>query len=69
VIFFGTGINPNVCFLGGMGGRTLIVSQSRKVGFFDFSRNYFFGGVEWRGWKKGVGIFCFCLFFVCDMVT
>jgi hypothetical protein len=27
------GTNPKVCFLGGMGGRSLVVSQGRKVGF------------------------------------
>jgi hypothetical protein len=52
------GINPRVCFLGGMGGRNLIDSQGRKVGFTKFPRNYFFGGVGWGGWKKGVGLFC-----------
>jgi hypothetical protein len=28
------GTNPKLCFLGGMGGRSLVVSQGRKVGFF-----------------------------------
>jgi hypothetical protein len=37
-----------------------------KVGRWDFflnSRNYFFGGVGWGGWRKGVGLFyfSFCL--------
>ncbi len=32
--FLGIGTNPKVCFLGAMGGRNLVVSQGRKVGFF-----------------------------------
>jgi len=63
------GTNPKVCFLGGMGGRSLVVSQSRKVGIFLFSGIFFFRGVGWGGWRKGVGIIFFCLFFFCDMVT
>ncbi len=52
----GRGTNPKVCFLGGMGGRSLVVSQGRKVGFvFYFRRNYSFGGVGWGGWRKGGG--------------
>jgi len=31
-LFLGMGTNPNGCFLGGMGGRRLVVSQGRKVG-------------------------------------
>ncbi len=34
MIFFGMGTNPKVCFLGGMGGGSLVVFQGRKVGFF-----------------------------------
>jgi hypothetical protein len=38
-------------FLGGMGGRSLIVFQGRKVGvFFYFPKNNFFGGVGWGGY-------------------
>jgi len=49
------GINPNVCFLGGMGGRSLVVSQGRKVGFFlIFQGNILLvvwdGVVGERGW-------------------
>jgi hypothetical protein len=33
MVFFGMGTNPKVCFLGGMGGRSLIISQTRE-GFF-----------------------------------
>jgi len=40
-----------------MGGRSLVVSQGRKVGFvFYFRRNYSFGGVGWGGWRKGGGL-------------
>jgi len=62
------GINTKVCFLGGMGGRSLVVSQSRKVGLKKFPRNYFFGGVGWGDWRKGVGIFFSCIYIFCDMV-
>ncbi len=34
VIFFGMGTNPKGSFLGGMGGRNLVVFQNKKVGFF-----------------------------------
>ncbi len=37
-----------------------------KVGRWDLknnSRDYFFGGVGWGGWGKGVGIF-FLIFFL-----
>jgi hypothetical protein len=43
------GINPRDFFLGGMGGKSLVVFQGRKVGVFYFSRNYFFGGVGQGG--------------------
>ncbi len=37
--------------------------------FFNFPRNYFFGGVGWGGWKKGLDIYIFFVFFFfCDMV-
>jgi hypothetical protein len=67
--FLGMGTNPKVCFLGGMGRRSLVVSQSRKSGFAFFQDFCFFNGVGWGGWRKGVGTFCFCLIFFCDMVT
>jgi len=43
-----------------------------KVGrwdVFNFLRNYFFGGVGWGGWRKGVGIFGFVFLSFGDMVT
>ncbi len=57
------------CFLGGMGGRSLVVSQGNKVEFFLFFKEFFFGGVGWGGWRKGVGIFFFSPFFFHNMVT
>jgi hypothetical protein len=55
------GSNPKVCFLGGMGGRSLVVFQVGRWDFINFLRNYFFGGVESGGWKKVVGIFLFTI--------
>ncbi len=43
-----------------------------KVGRWDLKkipRNYFFGGVGWGGWRKGVGIYLFIYLFYFDMVT
>jgi len=34
----GWGTNPRGCFLSGMGGKSLIVSQGRKMGIFVLSR-------------------------------
>jgi hypothetical protein len=34
-----------------------------------FFKDFFFGGVGWGDWRKGVGLFVFPLFFFCDMVT
>ncbi len=70
MIFSGMGTNPKVCFFGWHKREKFGFFQNKKVGFlFNFSRNYFFGGVGWGGWKKGVHIYNFCLFFFCDMVT
>jgi hypothetical protein len=41
------GTNPKDCFFGGMGRRSLVVFQGRKVGFFKFFEHYSFGGVGW----------------------
>ncbi len=62
------GIKPKVCFLCGMGGRSLVVFQGRKVGFFLFSKELFFWlcGMAWL--EKGGGYHYFCLFLFCDMV-
>jgi hypothetical protein len=61
------GINPKVYFLGGMGGRSLVVSQSRNVGFLKKIQGLFFWwcGMEWLekwGWyKKKIVIFSFVI--------
>jgi len=53
-MFLRMGINPKVCFLGGMGGRSLVVSQNRKAGLKKFPRIFFFwvwdGVIGERGW-------------------
>ncbi len=56
--------NAKACFLGGMGGRSFVVSQSRKVRFFKFSNELFFGGVGWGGWRKGVGIYVYLFIYL-----
>jgi hypothetical protein len=56
------GTNLKGCFLGGMGGRSLVVFQSKKVGFFYFPRNYSFGGAGWGVWRMQM------YFFFCDML-
>jgi hypothetical protein len=62
------GTNPKVCFLYGIGRRSLVVCQSRKVGFKFFSKelSFWWCGMGWL--EKGVGIFLFFLFSFCDMV-
>jgi hypothetical protein len=60
------GTNPKVCFLGGMGGRSLVVSQSRKVGIFFILQGIFFfvvwdGVVGEREWVYFVFVFFFLL--------
>jgi hypothetical protein len=56
------GINPKGCFLGGMGGRSLVVFQGRKVGLKKIPRNYSFSGVGWGVWKKLMCMFFFSFF-------
>jgi hypothetical protein len=47
--------HPKVCFLGGMGGRSLVVSQCRKMGFLRNFKKLFFWWC-WMGWlQKGGG--------------
>jgi hypothetical protein len=36
------GINPRGCFLGDMGGRSLVAFQSKKIGLNFFSKELFF---------------------------
>jgi hypothetical protein len=54
--------NPKGCFLGGKGGRSLVVFQGKKVGFFNFPRNYSFcvGSSVLKKWMH----VCFFLFFL-----
>jgi hypothetical protein len=51
------GTNPMVCFLGGLGGISLVVSQSRKVGFKKEFKELFFWWCGWGDWRKRVSIF------------
>ncbi len=44
------GTNLKGCFLGGMGGKSLVVFQSMKV------------GVGWGVWRKWMGMFFFVFF-------
>jgi hypothetical protein len=44
------GTNPRVCFLGGMGGKSLVDSQGWKVEFF-----FCWCGMGWL--EKGGGVF------------
>jgi hypothetical protein len=54
--------NPKFFFLGSMGGRSLVVFQSKKVDFFKFFKELFFWwcGMGWL--EKGGGYF-FLIFF------
>jgi hypothetical protein len=60
------GINPKVCFLGDMGRRSLVVSQSRKVRFFLKIQGINFlvvwdGAVGERGWAFFFVFFSFVI--------
>jgi hypothetical protein len=60
------GTDPKGCFLGGMVRRSLVVFQGlEKVDFFNFSRNYSFGGVGWGVCKKQMDIFFPSFFLLC----
>jgi hypothetical protein len=63
------GTNSKVYFLGGMGGRSLVVFQGRKVGCFLIFQGIIVLVVWDRvvGEKKSVFILFF-LFFFCDLV-
>jgi hypothetical protein len=52
------GTNPKVCFLGGMGGRSLVVSQGRKVELKEIFQGIILLVVGERGW-----VFCFLVCF------
>jgi hypothetical protein len=49
-------------------GEVWLFFNARRWDFFNFPKNYSFGGVGWGVWKKQMANF-FCLFFFCDMVT
>ncbi len=51
------GTNSKDCFLGGMGGRNLCFFKEGRWDFFNFPRNYSFGGVGWGVWKKWMVFF------------
>jgi hypothetical protein len=43
-------------------GKVLLFSEARRWDFFNFPKNYYFGGVRWGVWRKWMGIF-FLVFF------
>jgi hypothetical protein len=49
------GTNPKGCFLGSMGGRSLVVFQGMKVGFFKFPNELFFWWYGMGVWTKHIG--------------
>jgi hypothetical protein len=58
------GINPKGCFLGGMGGRSLVVIQGRKVVFFKKFKALFFWWCVMECLEKTDGFFSFLFFFL-----
>jgi len=38
-------------------GEVWLIIKVGRWDFFNFPRNYFFGGVGWGDWRKGVGLF------------
>jgi hypothetical protein len=58
------GTNPKGCFLGGMGGKSLVVFQGRKVGFKKFSKELFLWWCEMGCLEKEDGFFFFFFFFL-----
>jgi hypothetical protein len=46
-----------------MGGKSLIVFEGWKMGFFCFPKNYVLDGVGWGAWRQGMGVFFFVSFF------
>jgi len=55
------GTNPKVCFLGGMGRSSLVVSQGRKVGFLKKIQGLIFFVVCNRVVGKKGGYYLFCV--------
>jgi hypothetical protein len=62
MIFFGMGTTPKVCFLGGMGRRSLVISQTRKVGFSLIFQGIIFLEVWNGGWLEKGGLVFFSFF-------
>ncbi len=62
--------NPRGCFLGGMGGKSLVVSQGRKVGGFFFVFERIISLVVWDGvvGERGWVYLFFPFFFFDNMV-
>jgi hypothetical protein len=70
-VWWGIGSYPRGCFLGGMGGRSLVVSQGRKVGGFFFVFERIISLVVWDGvvGERGWAYLFYFLFFFDNMVT
>jgi len=62
------GTNPKVCFLGGMGRKSLVDFQGRKLGFKKKFKQLFFWWCGMGQLEKGGGSIYFFLFVFCDMV-
>jgi hypothetical protein len=60
VIFLGWGLTQRVVFWVAWEGDWLFFKVGRWE-FFNFPRNYSFGGVGWDVWRKKMGIFFFLL--------
>jgi hypothetical protein len=56
------GTNVRVCFLTGMGGRSLVDSQGRKVKVFLFFKELVFWWCGMGAWRQGVALFFFFFF-------
>jgi hypothetical protein len=69
VIFLGWGLTERVVSWVAWEGEIWLFFKTRRWDFFNFMRNYSFGGVGWGVWRKWVGIILFRLYFFCDMVT
>ncbi len=66
----GWGLSQRVVSWVAWEGEVWLFFKTRKWDFFNFQRNYSFGGVGWGVWRKHVGMFFFFgLFFFCDIVT
>jgi hypothetical protein len=66
--FFVMGTNLRGFFWVAWEGEVCLFPKVGRWGSFCFLRNYFFGGVGWVGWRKGVGIFLLFIFFFHNIV-